>query len=170
MYKEVDVRMIKIAEILDFKGRDVVTCAEETPISDAAQLLLDHAIGVLVVTDSLGNVAGIFSERDIVRELVEAGRRSLNQPVAAAMNRSVITCSSNSSIDYAMKLMNANKIRHLPVVDNVNLAGIISTVDIVSTLLAEVEQKVEYHQKALKNAYAVNSVEPGKRSCRPIDV
>ncbi len=124
---------------------------------------------MLVVTDAYSNVSGIISERDIIRELVEVGDKSLRMPLSLSMKRSVITCSANSGIEYAMKLMSANKIRHLPVVDNDKLVGVISTVDVVGALLAEAEEKVAYHQMAMKNAYADISAVPGNSSSGPID-
>lgn len=160
---------MKVDEILESKGRDVVTCSEDTPISEAAKLLLEKSIGVLVVTDAARNVAGIVSERDIIRGLVELSDKLLQMPLALSMKRSVITCSANSSIEYAMKLMSANKIRHLPVVDNDKLVGVISTVDVVRALLAEAEEKVAYQQLAMKNAYAEVSAASGSSNSGSID-
>jgi CBS domain-containing protein len=159
---------MKVDEILESKGRDVVTCAEETPISEAAKLLLEKSIGVLVVTDAARNVAGIISERDIIRGLVELGDKLFAMPLALSMKRSVITCSADNSIEHAMQLMSANKIRHLPVVDDSKLIGVISIVDVVRALLAETKKKVKKKSWAMKNPYCGFSPAAGDGSGRPI--
>ncbi len=135
--------MKTVEDILDSKGRDVVMGAEDATIAEAAALLLENRIGVLVVTDTHGNVSGIISERDIVSGLVEVGDKSLHMPVALSMTRQVITCSAECSVENAMKMMSTHKIRHLPVVADGKLAGVISIIDLVRAFLHRAEKEIE---------------------------
>jgi CBS domain-containing protein len=137
---------MKVARILDSKGGDVVTGSTEMPVSDGARLLSENGIGVLVVSDAEGGISGIFSERDIVRGLVEYGTDYLDMPLGRAMSSSVITCTPDNSVEGVMELMTANGIRHLPVVDAKTLVGVVSTIDVVRALLVRAELDREMHQ------------------------
>ena len=144
--KRVGTHAMKVARILDSKVGDVVTGSAEMPVSDGARLLSENGIGVLVVNDGEGGIGGIFSERDIVRGLVEHGPDYLDMPLERAMSSSVITCTPDNSVDDVMELMTANGIRHLPVVDAERLVGVVSIVDVVRALLARAEFDREMHQ------------------------
>ncbi len=134
---------MQVADILASKGDRVIATRPESPITQALRTLTVERIGVVVVTDDNGELVGILSERDIVHGLHEQGDRVLRMKVADLMTGAVITCSPDHSVVDAMRLMSANGIRHLPVVDDGKLAGVLSIVDVVHVRLAEVEQDNE---------------------------
>lgn len=140
--------MMKVAVLLDAKGRQVMTVAEDTPTSEAARSLAVNGIGVLVVANADGAIEGIFSERDIVRGLTRFGAAYLDMPVGQSMTRSVITCTAENSVNDVMELMTSNEIRHLPVVEGEELVGVISIVDVVHAMLARAEFDKEVRQMA----------------------
>lgn len=108
-------------------GRGHVICIEPTAdLAAAAKLLFTHRIGVLVVLDGSGRLAGILSERDIVRAMAESGRTVLQLPVAQVMTRNVSTCDVNDSISSVIDRMTTGKFRHMPVLDQDRLAGLVS--------------------------------------------
>jgi len=132
-----------VARILKDKGRDVATIAPEETLQDAVNMLSARRIGALVVTDFAGRVAGILSERDIVRAACRNGGEALGEPVSAHMTREVVTCGNDDSIGRLMEIMTAGRMRHLPVVEDGVLAGIISIGDVVKRRIAEAELEAE---------------------------
>jgi len=147
-FNRLDSIMMKVAVLLDAKGRQVMTVTADTPISEAARSLAVNDIGVLVVADADGTIEGIFSERDVVRGLARFGAEYLDMPVGQSMSRSVVTCTAENSVDDVMELMTGHKIRHLPVVDGEELIGVISIVDVVHAMLARAEFDKEVRQMA----------------------
>src|SRR5712692_5956815 len=129
-----------VRAILDLKGRDVTTITPHMTLGDAASLLSQHKIGALVVTGADRRVTGILSERDIVKA-VSAGGAALEEKVAARMTREVITCGPQDTMAELMGHMTAGRFRHLPVVENGRLVGIISIGDVVKHRLAEMERE-----------------------------
>ena len=130
-----------VARILADKGRDVTTTTAATSISDAVSLLAEHKIGALVVLDIAGKIAGIVSERDVVRAM--AVGKDLTQPLSAIMTRDVITCVESETINDVMTRMTLGRFRHLPVVDNGKLIGIVSIGDVVRARIEDVEREAE---------------------------
>ncbi len=130
-----------VKAILSRKGRDVVTIAPTANLSDAVKLLADKRIGAVVVTGADGRVAGILSERDIVRALGERGAGALADNVAAVMTRKVTTCNEADTISVIMERMTTGKFRHLPVVEQGRLAGVISIGDVVKSRVEEIERE-----------------------------
>jgi CBS domain-containing protein len=128
-----------VRAILSRKGRDVATIAPTVSLSEAVRLLAQHRIGAVVVTGPDNRVAGILSERDIVRSLSERGPAALDDNVAAVMTRKVVTCTEAETVAGIMERMTAGKFRHLPVVEQGRLAGIISIGDVVKSRLEEIE-------------------------------
>ncbi len=131
-----------IARILSVKGRDVVTIQPHRLISDAISLLAERRIGAVVVTGADGKVLGILSERDIVRALA-AGPAALQDAVSRYMTAKVITCTAETLVVDAMEDMTNGRFRHLPVVEQGRLAGIISIGDVVKHRLAEIQHETE---------------------------
>lgn len=132
-----------VSDILRRKGRDVVCAPPTQSVTEAAQLMADKGIGsVLILSD--GAIAGILSERDIVRGLSESGTACLDRPVADLMTRTVVTCSPEERIDRVMALMTDGRFRHVPVVDGGGLVGLISIGDVVKNRLEEAQAEVEY--------------------------
>ncbi|MGE5511599.1 MAG: CBS domain-containing protein [Bacteroidota bacterium] len=130
-----------VAAILKEKGRAVETAKSETTLMEAARKLAAKRIGAVVVMDGDGGVAGILSERDIVRALATEGSASLDWPISEVMTRSVQACSETDTIDHVMSIMTARRFRHLPVVEDGALSGIVSIGDVVKHHIAEVEME-----------------------------
>jgi CBS domain-containing protein len=128
---------MQVKHILRDKGRDVVSISADATLSEAARLLARKRIGALVVRGSDGSLAGILSERDIVRALAEASVNALAHTVSAHMTRAIETCSESDSIDDLMEVMTHRRLRHLPVVENESLRGIVSIGDVVKTRIEE---------------------------------
>jgi len=129
-----------VSIILAGKGRDVVTIEPNATLGAAVELLAEKRIGAVVIVGADRRIVGILSERDIVRALAEQGRKALDEPVSAAMTRKVSTCHERETISSIMERMTLGKFRHVPVVDQGRLAGIISIGDVVKHRLSEVER------------------------------
>lgn len=127
--------------ILDEKGYDVETIHRSATLREAAAKLAERRIGALVVTDEERRVAGILSERDIVRTIGLDGIERLDDRVEQAMTTRVVTCDGNETIQQVMEQMTAGRFRHLPVVRNERLIGLISIGDVVKHRLAEMERE-----------------------------
>src|SRR5690242_20434272 len=128
-----------VKALLSRKGRDVVTIAPAATLSEAAKLLGQRRIGAVVVTGADNRVAGILSERDIVRALGERGASALEENVAAVMTRKVTTCNESDTVVAIMERMTTGKFRHVPVVDQGKLVGVISIGDVVKHRVHEIE-------------------------------
>lgn len=136
-----------VKAILDRKGSDIATIAPTADLASAVTLLAERRIGALVVTSSEREVAGIISERDIIRVLAEAGTAALELPVRQVMTREVVTCSRADTMSSIMELMTAGKFRHLPVVEEGQLIGIISIGDVIKYRV----QEIEFESAALRD-------------------
>jgi CBS domain-containing protein len=130
-----------VREILDTKGRDVTTITPDKTLSEAAQLLAERKIGALVVTGAKRRVTGILSERDIVKAVSKDGATALLATVESVMTREVVMCGTSDTMAELMGQMTARRIRHMPVIENDRLAGIISIGDVVKHRLAEIERE-----------------------------
>jgi CBS domain-containing protein len=131
-----------VAAILSSKGRDVATTTAAKTIADAAALLARKKIGALVVMEG-ESIAGIISERDIVRAIAATGGAALIEPIDAIMTRTVVTCTEGETIDSVMARMTRGRFRHLPVVVNGKLNGIVSIGDVVKARIGQVEREAE---------------------------
>ena len=127
--------------ILKKKGDVVIAVEPEAAVSDVSQVLHEKRIGAALVRDRSGDIAGVISERDIVRGLAQHGDGCLRMAVQELMTRPVITCAPTDSIDYVMELMTERRIRHLPVLDDGALVGIISIGDVVKQRISEIENE-----------------------------
>lgn len=132
-----------VKAILDAKGHDVMTIGPDSTLADAAKLLSKHRIGALVVTKGDSRIAGILSERDIVRIVGEKGSSALAQPVSAAMTASVKICRETNTAMELMEIMTQGRFRHLPVEKDGKLDGIISIGDVVKLRIEEVLREAE---------------------------
>lgn len=128
---------MQIKHILRDKGREVVTISSEATLSEAARMLARKHIGALVVRASDGAIAGILSERDLVRALAEASVAALAQSVSAHMSRNVVTARETDTVDELMETMTRKRFRHVPVIDQEKLVGIVSIGDVVKSCIAE---------------------------------
>jgi len=129
---------MSVERILATKGRHVLTVSPDSSLHDAARLLAEKRIGALVVASSDMQVKGILSERDIVRAIA-ADPASLSRPVGDFMTSHVITCGLHTSIPELMDKMTMGRFRHLPVVVDGRLAGLVSIGDVVKYRVAEIE-------------------------------
>lgn len=127
--------MISVADLLKQKGKQVWTIESNANVRQALQLLAEKDIGALVVTKK-GKLCGIFSERDFTRRLAEENTFSLDTPVSKLMTANVFIVSPQDSIEQCMKIMTDHHIRHLPVLENGDLAGIISIGDVVKSIIS----------------------------------
>ncbi|MDH3665820.1 MAG: CBS domain-containing protein [Paracoccaceae bacterium] len=128
---------MKVAEILKQKGQDVISVRSEESIETFAHRLRMARIGAMVVVDDAGGLTGIISERDVVHGLAEHGPRCLELNVGDLMTTRVVTCAPEDGIARIARLMTENRIRHLPVVENGRLAGVVSVGDVVKNRLEE---------------------------------
>lgn len=132
-----------INSLLNFKGRQVFTVAPEDSLSSVTALLYARKVGAFVVSDRVGRVSGIVSERDIVRALAEYGHDALSMTVAEVMSRDVVYANIDEKVDALLARMTDRRIRHLPVMDGANLVGIVSIGDLVKAKIADVEHEAE---------------------------
>ena len=119
-------------------GAAVVTVAPNASVADAAALLSDKGIGTVVVSSDGQTADGILSERDIVRELGTSGSGCLQKPVSAYMTTKLVTCSSQSNVEDVLKQMTEGRFRHMPVVEDGKMVGLVSLGDVVKAQLAEI--------------------------------
>lgn len=131
---------MQVETILQSKGRAVTTVAVHSTIAQAVELLNTHRIGAVVVTDGR-KVVGILSERDVVRHLGSDWAGLAGRPVRDVMTKNVFTTGRQATIDEVMEEMTARRIRHLPVVENGDLVGIVSIGDVVKRKIEVTEQE-----------------------------
>ncbi len=134
---------MNVATILSLKGRDVATAKAGATLMDIAKDLATHKVGAMVVVDDVGGVAGIISERDIVRAVSETGAEVLSGDAGDHMTKNVVTCGMDDTVADLMERMTDGRFRHLPVVDSGKLVGIVSIGDVVKQRIAEAEQEAE---------------------------
>jgi CBS domain-containing protein len=133
---------MNVRSILAAKGRDVVTVEPDARVVDAANLMRRVDIGALVVADARGVMLGMLTEREITRGLANCSYRLIDMRVAQIMSRTVVTCTPDDDVTTAMALMTHRRTRHIPIVDNGRLCGIVSLGDVVKSRLDDVEFEV----------------------------
>jgi CBS domain-containing protein len=131
-----------VAAILSSKGREVATTTAAKTVAEAAAVLARKKIGALVVLEG-DRIAGIISERDIVRAIAATGGAALTEPIDAIMTRTVVTCTDAETIDSVMARMTRGRFRHLPVMRGGKLDGIVSIGDVVKARISQVEREAE---------------------------
>ncbi|MCX5578471.1 CBS domain-containing protein [Kaistia terrae] len=131
-----------VAAILSNKGRDVITVSPDLSIAEVVRILAERRIGAIVVTDGANHILGIVSERDVVRALAR-GADALNGPVSSIMTAKVVTCTDRNTINEVMTRMTEGRFRHLPVVEDDQLAGIVSIGDVVKARIEQVEREAD---------------------------
>jgi CBS domain-containing protein len=138
---------MKIASILHTKGGDVTTVSADRPILEIVAELRQRGIGAVVIIGADGSVGGILSERDIVHALADHGEGLSDVTVGDLMTPAVTVCSPDDHVDDVMRQMSGGRFRHVPVVDNGKLAGIISIGDVVRARIDELERETEALQQ-----------------------
>ena len=134
-----------VCHLLDSKGRDVLSIAPEASVLDAISLMAEKAIGALVVMDG-DKLAGMVTERDYARKVILKGRSAHSTSVKEIMTADVITTASNESVEKCMNIVTDKRIRHLPVVDDGKVTGIISIGDLVKAVIADQQEAIEHLQ------------------------
>jgi len=135
--------MVTVKQLLDEKGKNVWTTSPSTSVYDALVMMAEKNVGALVVMEDT-KVAGIISERDYARKVVLQGRRSRELAVAEVMSTSVIHITPLDSIEICMELMTDQHIRHLPVIENNTLIGLISIGDVVRCVFEEQRSTISH--------------------------
>lgn len=130
-----------VASILSDKGGKVLTGTPGDSLSKVSSVLANNRIGALVIVEADGKVCGIASERDVVRQIAAKGADALDQPISSCMTKKVISCAPDSTVDEVMGVMNTNKFRHLPVMKDGKLLGIISIGDVVKRKIEQTERE-----------------------------
>lgn len=132
-----------VASILQEKGHDIIGIDEDATLMEAVAILAEKRVGALLVRDSKGDIAGMLSERDIVRGLSAEGAPLLEKTVASLMTRAVVTITPQDSVNHVMAVMTHRRFRHLPVLDGGRLVGMISIGDVVKRRIAIAEMEAE---------------------------
>jgi CBS domain-containing protein len=140
-----------VRAILDTKGHDILSVEPDAKLSAAVKILSERRIGAVLVMGG-GHMEGILSERDIVRVLGERGAAVLDEPVSAVMTRKVVSCREKDTVSSIMERMTTGKFRHLPVVEDDKVVGLISIGDIVKWRVKEFESEQEALQNYIKTA------------------
>ena len=128
-----------VAQILHGKGGEVHAVAQTATLQEAARELTARRVGCVVVLDADGDIIGILSERDIVREVARHGPQCLEDTVASAMSRAVVTAHIEETVDDCLSRMTDRRIRHLPVVHDSRMIGLVSIGDLVKAKIEAVE-------------------------------
>ncbi len=132
-----------VAEILKSKGGFVLSVSPQAPVADVVQTLASNRIGAVLVVAASGELMGILSERDIVRSLAENGAGTLDRTAADLMTSDVTTASPKTSVAEAMEMMTSGRFRHVPVLDEGRLVGLVSIGDVVKAKIADAEHEVD---------------------------
>ncbi len=141
-----------IGHILNLKGWHVITLAPGSTISDAAALLANENIGIAVIVDDDTAIQGVISERDIIHGVTRHGAGLLDMPVEELMSTEIITCAPETSVRDVLQLMAINEFRHIPIVKDDKVVGVVSMRDVVDTRLGEIEAENESLRRLLTDA------------------
>jgi len=141
-----------VLAILDAKGHQVEGIQPGSKLSAAVKILGEKKIGAVLVLNMGGRIEGILSERDIVRVLSERGAAALEEPVSNVMTRKVVSCRQSDTVSGIMEMVTLGKFRHLPVVEDGNVVGLISIGDVVKWRVQEYEREQEALRDYIKSA------------------
>ncbi|WP_127092106.1 CBS domain-containing protein [Aquabacter cavernae] len=130
-----------VRQLLQKKSGSLVTISPDAPLTEAVSSLAGHRIGAIVAVSPTGRLEGILSERDVVRILAEKGTDILSSPVSSVMTRAVVTCTPDETVPVIMERMTRGRFRHVPVVENDRMIGIISIGDVVKHRVEEMERE-----------------------------
>jgi CBS domain-containing protein len=141
----------KVSSVLKHKGHDVVIVAQQQTVAWVVKVLAQNRIGAVPVINVEGQLIGIISERDIIRGMSEHADAVLTLPAEQLMTRDVKTCSSEDQLVDLMEVMTLQRIRHLPVIENGALHGIVSIGDVVKQRLEEVQSEAEELRRYIRS-------------------
>ncbi|MBD3848165.1 CBS domain-containing protein [Bosea sp. OAE752] len=142
---------MNVEQLLSGKGREVISVQPHRTLAEAVRVLSERRIGAVVVMGADGTLVGILSERDIVRALGKEGAAALESAVSRAMTAKVVTCRPQTSVDELMEIMTTGRFRHVPVIENGRVAGIVSIGDVVKHRVAAIEAE----SKAMRDYIAM---------------
>jgi len=145
--------MQNVRDVLRRKGGDVWSVHPDTSVYEALKLMADKNVGAVLVVDRSSRPVGIFSERDYARKVVLKGKHSQEMPVADAMTEGVLTVSPSRTIDECMELMIEKRVRHLPVVQEETVVGMISIGDVLKAALSDRETLIEQLEEYITHPY-----------------
>ncbi|MCC2110831.1 MAG: CBS domain-containing protein [Hyphomicrobiales bacterium] len=134
---------MNVAAILADKGHEIFTATPEQTLDEICRFLAEKRIGAALITDPQEKLVGIVTERDIVRAIARKGGAVLKSRVAAYMTQKVVTCTESDSINEIMERMTAGNFRHMPVVENGRIIGVISNRDVVRRRIRDIEREAE---------------------------
>ncbi len=134
--------MKTIKQLLEYKGNEIITISPESSVYDAIKIMADHHIGSLMVMEN-DRLLGIITERDYSRKVILKGKSSPDTAVKDIMSTNVLCTKPDQTVEEAMALMTEKRVRHLPVVENSNVIGIISIGDLVKTIISEQKYIIE---------------------------
>ena len=141
--------MTYVEQLLKTKGNEIWSIAPRATVYEALQMMSEKDVGALLVVDK-GNLVGIFSERDYARKLILKGRFSKDTTVGELMTREVLYIESQSTIEHCMALMTAKRVRHLPVLENERLIGIVTIGDVVKQIISDQEFTIQQLERYIK--------------------
>jgi CBS domain-containing protein len=143
--------MRTVRQLLEAKAPEIYTISPDSPVIDAIRLMADKRIGALLVLDG-GRLVGIVSERDYARKVVLQGRSSAHTPVHTIMSTDVVTVGLNDSAEYCMQLVTERRFRHLPVVHNDEVLGVVSIGDLVKAVIEDQQLELDQLQTYIRHA------------------
>lgn len=144
---------VPVSTVLQQKGSEVATIDAKARVHDALLKLAEHGVGALVVSPDGRSIEGVLSERDIVRRLAVAGAATLEEPVEALMTRDITVCERSTTTDDLVVMMTEGRIRHVPVVDDGALSGIVSIGDIVKWRMEELADEAKHLESYVSGSY-----------------
>lgn len=144
--------MTSVERLLKFKGSETWSVAPQATVYEALQKMSEKDTGAVLVIDE-GNLVGIFTERDYARKLILKGKFSRDTAVRDLMTQDVLYVEPQNSIEDCMLLMTNNRVRHLPVIDNQQLVGIVTIGDIVRQIISEQESTIQQLEKYITGGY-----------------
>ena len=138
---------ISVSQLLNKKGKEIHSISPDATVFDAIKLMSELGVGALLVMEG-GRLSGIISERDYTRKVILKGKSSASTPVHEIMTKNIFCLSPEDNIDQCMALMNENQIRHLPIVENDQVVGVVTIMDVIKNILMEkdfiIEQMEQY--------------------------
>jgi len=134
--------MKMVQQLLDRKGRELISIVQDASVFDAIKLMADRGVGSLLVMDG-GDLKGIVTERDYARKVIIKGRSSESTQVGEIMSTGLVTATSQQTVSECMTLMTERRIRHLPVVDGDEVIGLISIGDLVQAIISDQREEIE---------------------------
>ncbi|CAN5779433.1 CBS domain-containing protein [soil metagenome] len=144
---------MQVSVLLQSKGSEVVTIAPEATVAEVVAMLTRHRIGAVVVSADGASIAGVLSERDVVRTLADRGADALGVPIHQIMTSEVLTCGLETTVEELMTTMTDHRVRHVPVLVDGSLAGLVSIGDVVKDRISSLEHETEVLHNYISNPY-----------------